>query len=164
MHLQIYFTFFYYNLFLKYINAFYAENISMEIRFIIYGLLGWCMEVFWTGLGSLLKGDVKLTSWTYLWMFPIYGLAIILEPIHKKLRNSHVILRGCIYTLIIFTIEYSTGWALRIILGVCPWDYSDSPFSISGIIRLDFAPLWFIAGLLFEKVHDILSEVNIMIK
>ena len=34
----------------------------------------------------------------------------------------------------------------------CPWDYSKSPLNVNGLIRLDYAPLWFGAGLLFEKI------------
>lgn len=127
-------------------------------RFIIYGLLGWCIEVFWTGMGSLFTGDVKLTSTTYIWMFFIYGLAVLLEPIHNSIRSWPIALRGGIYTVVIFAIEYSTGLLLRILIGVCPWDYSSSPFSISGIIRLDYAPAWFAAGLLFERAHDSLTS------
>jgi uncharacterized membrane protein len=136
----------------------------MEIRFLIYGLLGWCLEVFWTGLGSLLKGDVTLMAWTSIWMFPIYGLAIILEPIHDRLRNINIIIRGIVYTLIIFSIEYTTGSLLRLTLGVCPWDYNPSRFSINGLIRLDYAPVWFTAGLLFERVHDILTRLQLTAK
>jgi len=47
---------------------------DMLMRFIIYGFVGWCIEVFWTGLGSLLRGDRRLKGWSYLWMFPIYHL------------------------------------------------------------------------------------------
>ena len=43
-----------------------------------------------------------------------------------------------------------TGWLLRK-LGVCPWDYSDAPLNIDGLIRLDYAPAWFAVGLLFER-------------
>lgn len=132
----------------------------MGKRYIIYGALGWCLEVFWTGLGSLMQGDVKLTSQTYIWMFFIYGLAVLLEPLHNRIRNWPIIARGGVYALVIFSIEFSTGFLLRIILGVCPWDYSDSPFSIMGLIRLDFTPWWAIAGLLFEKVHDSLISLE----
>ena len=130
----------------------------MGKRFIIYGLLGWCMEIFWTGLYSLIKGNVKLIGWTSIWMFPIYGLAILLELVHNKIRDLPIIERGIIYTLIIFFIEFSTGWILSTTLGACPWDYSSSAFSIYGIIRLDYAPFWFIVGLLFEKIHDTLIK------
>jgi len=140
-----------------------GKNKHMIGRFVIYGLLGWCMEVFWTGFGSLLKGDIKLTARTYIWMFFIYGLAIFLEPIHRGMGNSNIILRGGLYTILIFIIEYSTGWALRRVLGVCPWDYSDSAFSVNGLIRLDYAPVWFMAGLLFEKVHSGLEKISSVI-
>ena len=37
-------------------------------------------------------------------------------------------------------------------IGICPWDYSAARFQYRGIIRLDYAPLWFAAGLIFEKI------------
>ena len=45
----------------------------MTKRFLIFGCLGWCIEILWTGFHSLLLGDGALTAKTYLWMFPIYG-------------------------------------------------------------------------------------------
>lgn len=131
----------------------------MKKRFIIYGLLGWCIEVFWTGLGALFRGDVSLTGKTYIWMFLIYGLAVLLEPVHNRIRDRSALVRGGIYVVLIFAIEYSTGWLLRTGLGVCPWHY-DSPFAVDNLIRIDYTPAWFIAGLLFEKVHDKLIELN----
>ncbi len=123
-------------------------------RFYIYGLLGWCLEVLWTGLGSLLAGDVRLTAKTYLWMFPIYGMAVLFEPIHDFIRPLPLWARGTLWMLLFFTVEYLTGWLLKNMLGVIPWDYSYAPFNIHGLIRLDYAPVWFCAGLLYEKVHD----------
>ena len=35
---------------------------------------------------------------------------------------------------------------------MCPWDYSGNPLNYKGVIRLDYAPLWFCTGLLFEKI------------
>ena len=35
---------------------------------------------------------------------------------------------------------------------MCPWDYSQCRANIHGLIRLDFAPLWFAVGLLFEQL------------
>ncbi len=136
----------------------------MKTRFIIYGFLGWCTEIFWTGFNSLLRGDVTLHGWTYIWMFPIYGLAIFLEPVHERIRSWPVLLRGGVYVLLIYAIEYATGTMLRSVLGVCPWDYSKSPYAVNGVIRLDYAPFWFIAGLLFEKLHDLLKEMGVLRK
>ncbi|MCK8817226.1 putative ABC transporter permease [Natroniella sulfidigena] len=133
----------------------------MIIRFVIYGLLGWCLEVFWTGLNSLIEGNLVLRSWTSLWMFPIYGLAIFLEPIYRKIKDWPIILRGGSYTVLIFVAEYITGWLLLTTLNVRPWDYTHAPLSIDGLIRLDYAPLWFIVGLLFERLYKLLIRLKI---
>jgi len=119
------------------------------------------MEIIWTGIGSFLDGDIYLNARTYIWMFPIYGLAILFEPIHDRIRAWPVIIRGGVYTLLIFIIEYLAGWTLQNIIGVCPWDYGDSTFSIDGFIRLDYAPAWFAAGLIFERIHDLLNSIEI---
>lgn len=132
----------------------------MGKRFIIYGLLGFCVEVLWTGFGSLLSGDIKLTGSTYIWMFFIYGFAVFLEPIHNRIRHLSFVIRGGVYMFLIFGIEFFTGMLLRKILGVCPWNYVSEPMSIWGIITLSYAPVWFMAGLLFEKMHDFLIFIE----
>jgi Predicted membrane protein len=123
-------------------------------NYIIYGLTGWCLEVVWTGLGSLMAGDPRLTAKTYLWMFPIYGLAVFFEPVHDLIRPWPLLVRGLFWTAVFFAVEYLTGWTLRGVVGTSPWDYSAAPWQIDGLIRLDYAPAWFILGLLFEKLHD----------
>ncbi len=125
----------------------------MLIRFIIYGLLGWNMEIVYTGFGSALRGDMRLEAQTYLWMFPIYGLAVLLERLHDAMRPLHWYLRGLVWVLVIWTVEYTTGWTIRSIVGTSPWIYREG-WQVNGLIRLDMAPLWFMAGLLFEKLHD----------
>lgn len=128
----------------------------MKLRFLVYGLLGWTMEVFWTGLGSLLRGDVRLQGVSYLWMFPIYGLAVFLEPLHDRIRYVHWYWRGGLWVLVIFAIEAVTGYMIKVLTGTIPWDYSASSYAIAGLIRLDYAPAWFMVGLLFERLHDFL--------
>lgn len=123
----------------------------MKSNFIKCGLTGWCLEVFWTGFGSLLSLDRKMTSTTSLIMFPIYGMAACFKPIYKLLKNRNPIMRGGVYTILIFAAEYCFGSLLRT-FNMCPWDYSASKMSIDGLIRLDYAPAWFCAGLLMERV------------
>jgi uncharacterized membrane protein len=132
----------------------------MKIRFVLYGLLGWCLEVFWTGLGSFLLGDVTLRSRTSIWMFLIYGLAIFIEPVHDSLRDKPVIIRGGVYTILIYIIEFTTGLTLKLLLGVCPWNYSNLPLSPLNIITFCYVPAWFAAGLLFEKIHDLFISLG----
>lgn len=129
----------------------------MKLRFLVYGLLGWTMEVFWTGLGSLVKGNLTLQGVSYLWMFPIYGLAVLLEPLHDRIRDAAWYLRGSIWTVMIFAIEAFTGYLIKLLTGTIPWDYSDSSrYAVAGLIRLDYAPVWFVVGLIFERLHDFL--------
>jgi len=123
----------------------------MKYRFFIYALLGWCMEILWTGLYSLIKRDVCLPGNTSLWMFFIYGLAVFLEPLADALENRNILTRGLAYVLCIFAVEYATGWLLRSVLGSAPWNYSRSRFNIDELIRLDYAPAWFAAALAFER-------------
>jgi uncharacterized membrane protein len=139
-----------------------AQNSDMGKRFIIYGLIGWIAEVVFTGIGSLVQGSVNLTGYTYLWMFPIYGLAIFLEPVHDRIRPIPWFIRGTIWAAIIFNIEYLTGWMLSLAIGACPWDYSNlTSLSVDGFIRLDFFPVWFAAGLIFERIHDYLDSIRV---
>ena len=137
---------------------------SIILRFVFYGCAGLFMEIVWTGLGSVVKGDKNLRCHTYLWMFPIYGMGIVLEPAHEFIRGFLWVYRGFIWAALIFTIEYITGYILKKSIGECPWDYdrgregdAASIASVKGIIRLDFLPVWFCVGLLFERMHDFIG-------
>lgn len=122
-------------------------------KYLLCGLTGWCMEVFWTGMGSALHKDKKLTSNTSIWMFPIYATAIIIEPLCRKLcsRKKGPAIRGMIYSLCIFATEFCSGAFLKK-RGCCPWDYSKARYNIKGIVRLDYLPVWFVVGLIYEKI------------
>ena len=115
------------------------------------GGLGWCFEVFWTGLGSLIHHDKKLTGTSSLHMFPIYGTAIIIAPIHKLIGKANFVVRGIVYASCIFATEFVSGSFLKK-FNACPWDYSKAKLNYKGVVRLDYAPLWFIVGLIYEKM------------
>ena len=125
----------------------------MKKNFILCGLTGWCMEVLWTGCASIMSRDPKLTCKTSMWMFPIYGMAAVFSPMHKHMQDKNILYRGSIYTICIFAAEYFTGTILKK-CKLCPWDYSSRPANINGLINLSYTPLWFLAGLIFEKLLD----------
>lgn len=132
----------------------------MLTRFVIYGALGWLIEIVWTGLGSVLRRDPRLRAQTYLWMFPIYGGgALMLERLHAGIADWPWWGRGLIWATAIFAIEYVTGALLRRLTGACPWDYTGTRFSVQGLIRLDYLPAWFVLGLLFERAHAALEAI-----
>ena len=109
------------------------------------------MEIIYTSLKSLRYKNFKLVGNTSIWMFPIYGMACLLAPVSRLIKEKSIMFRGGIYTCIIFAGEYLSGSFLRKIKA-CPWDYSHARTNVKGLIRLDYAPLWFGAGLLFEKI------------
>lgn len=120
-------------------------------NFLICGLTGWCMEILFTSAGCFIRKDKRLIGQTSVWMFPIYGMAACIAPIYKKIKGKSAIFRGTLYTLGIFSFEYLSGTLLKK-HHLCPWDYSDAKANIDGVIRLDYAPFWMAAGLLFEQI------------
>lgn len=120
-------------------------------NFLKCGLTGWCMEILFTALGSLRKRDLSLKGGTSVWMFPIYGCAALISPISRLLEKRSAWFRGLTYMSIIFLTEYLTGKLLSR-RKLCPWDYGRSRWHINRVIRLDYAPCWFAAGLLFERL------------
>lgn len=118
-------------------------------NFLRCGLVGWCMEIIFTALNSLRRRNLRLQGTTSIWMFPIYGCAALLAPVSRLLQSRSVWVRGLTYMTLIFSTEYLTGTLLQK-HSMCPWDYKRSRFHIKRIIRLDYAPCWFAAGLLFE--------------
>ncbi len=135
---------------------------ALLFRFTVYGLLGWALEIAWTGLGSLLPPtDWRLVGRTYLWMFPIYGGgALLLEGLVPAIAPLHWLVRGAIWTTVIFGLEYATGYVLRALTGQCPWDYCRARFSVNGLIRLDYAPAWFALGLAFEQITTVVHAAE----
>ena len=123
----------------------------MRKTFIQCGILGWGMEILWTGLDSFRRRDFKLTGHSSLWMFPIYGCAAVIAPLSVKLSSFPFFYRGILYTAGFYLVEFISGSFLKQ-FGMCPWDYSGVPLQCHGVIRLDYAPLWFTAGLIFEKI------------
>lgn len=124
---------------------------TTNTNFLKCGVTGWCLEVLWTGLNNMRHNDKKLSSKTSLIMFPIYGMAAFIKPLYNHIKDKNMMIRGSLYTLLIYAAEYTSGSFLKK-HDMCPWDYSKSKYNIKGIIRLDYAPAWFAVGLIYEKL------------
>ncbi|MDO4296441.1 MAG: hypothetical protein Q4D90_09835 [bacterium] len=140
------------------------------VQFIRCGLAGWCLEVFFTSFCSLLEQDFRMMAHTSFLMFPIYGLGALLAPIADRVDAwvdepcrlavewkereypwVRFLRHGLLFMVLIFLVEYIAGRLLGA-LGICPWDYRGIPSNVDGVIRLDFAPFWFVTGLLLERI------------
>ena len=137
-----------------------AKNISMIKRFFLYGIAGWGIEIIWTGIGSLIGGDMRLSGYSSLWMFFIYGSAVFLERIHDFIARWPWMIRGIIWVLLIWSIEYTSGFLLDSVLGIRPWYYTDR-LAVNGYITLAYAPAWFVAGIAFERLHRSFDRLGI---
>ena len=124
----------------------------MKSNFVKCGILGWCIEIIWTAFHGIKSKNNKFIGYTSIIMFPIYGLASVIKPISLKLKKMKMptIIRGIVYSIGIFMVELITGSILKK-TNNCPWDYSDKKYNINGVIRIDYAPLWCIVGVIFEK-------------
>ena len=145
----------------------FPMNRRNEIREFFYnflkcGVAGWCMEIVFTSVESIMAKDMRLMGRTSLLMFPIYGMGALLGPIAGGIDRwiggaDRLTLKDKFWRhglgdmVLIFLAEYVTGAFLKA-RNMCPWDYSGRHFNVDGLIRLDFAPCWFAAGLLFENI------------
>ena len=123
----------------------------MKKNLFICGLTGWCMEIIFTAFDSFRHRQFKLMGHTSIWMFPIYSLAALIYPVYKFIKWLPTFVRGMIYSAGFFFFEFLSGTFLKK-HDICPWDYSSVKSNIKGVIRLDFAPVWMVAGLIFEKI------------
>lgn len=123
----------------------------MKHNFFLCGSVGWCLEIIWTGCHAFLSGEPTMMGKSSLLMFPIYGCAALIAPVYQKIAAFPIAVRGLFYTAGIYFAEFTSGSILKY-FHMCPWDYSHTPFHYKGIIRMDYLPVWFVTGLLFEKI------------
>lgn len=135
-------------------------------KHLTYGFLlvsmGLAFEVIFTALMDMkTAGDRRLKGYTYIWMIPIYALVYpLLCALYPHLSGYSFLSRGLLYVAMIFVVEYASGWLLRRATGECPWErnYHGHKYAVHGLIRLDFAPAWFVAVMLFELVFRVLRD------
>ena len=140
-------------------------KLNIFYRFLVYGFMGICMEMVFTGLVDLaFLFDFRLSGKSYLWMIPIWGFGLLcIEALSgwEPWIKIHWAKRAIIYCVGFFVIEASSGALIRLITGEVPWDYSGATLGIDGLIRLDYAPFWAVLGIILEKVCPIVKRIKI---
>lgn len=124
------------------------------INALIFACAGVAMEIVFTSAAEFrTKRDWSLKGKSYAWMLPIYALVYpALLFLHPRIGDWPFWGRGPVYVLLIYAVEYLCGHLLHRLTGACPWDYGKARWAVQGVIRLDFAPAWLIAALLFERL------------
>jgi len=125
---------------------------------------GLSMEVVFTAFHQRKKsGDWRLKGYTYVWMLPIYASVYpLFRLVYPRVAAWPLLARGASYVGLIYAVEYASGWALRAATGECPWEreYRGARWSVHDLIRLDFAPAWLAAALIFERLCRALPEAG----
>lgn len=126
-------------------------------KLILYGMSGLFVEVMFTATWYFVESERynygwKLHGCSSVWSFPIYGIScLIVEKMFLAMDGKiPLLLRGVVYLAWTYVWEFSTGLLLRQ-FNACPWDYNGyTYFNVMGLITFDYAPLWYIGGLLLE--------------
>jgi hypothetical protein len=127
--------------------------------------LGMTCEVFFTAFTALFTDNpinnkplIALAGITYVWMAFIYALIPILGVLfYDKVKNIPIYLRLPMYVLIIYIIEFTSGYILRLTTGSCPWEYTTG-WNIMGLIRLDYFPAWVGFAWMVERLYILINR------
>jgi uncharacterized membrane protein len=143
-----------------------GDRLSLVARFAVYGLLGWGIEVLFTSLvdAATGAGDVRLRGYSYVWMHPVWGVGLLLgEKLSQCFQRAGLgrATRAVLGMAVCFAVEYSAGALLVALIGRCPWDYSASVWNVNGLIRLDYAPFWWMCCLVYEPLGSLMRRVRI---
>ncbi len=130
----------------------------------ILACVGVTIEVLLTAATNFYKKrDTRLKGYSYVWMLPIYGLAYPLFVwLWPMISGWNIVARGILYLVLLFAVEYLSGWLLRKLIGKCPWEeqYKGKKWSINNLVRLDYAPGWFVVALLFERLYLFIDKIK----
>ena len=134
-------------------------------RLYFWGVHGVFAEVIFTAMWEWFAGGGawSLKGFSSAWSFLTYGLGTFLlaEPLHRRLLSSRVPLpaRLLVYVAGTYVWEFSCGLVLGY-WGACPWDYSQFTYNLYGVITMEYAPFWALAGLYFEMIMHCMVSVE----
>jgi uncharacterized membrane protein len=135
-----------------------GENIFF---FVLFGIIGITAEVFFTSITSLIKKEKNraMMGHSSFWMFFVYGSVYFIILFGRTyLLGLNLFERGFVYLILIYAVEFISGSILNK-FNATPWNYSkDMKYDYRGIICLEFAPLWYVGGMLFELLYLFLKS------
>jgi len=133
--------------------------------FFAFACIGITTEIFFTAISSVVESMLnnepisrRLLGFSYIWMFPIYGLIAFLAPIVFGLLSKYpLILRLFLAAIVIFCVEFITGFLLDQLTGSCPWEYKHG-YHVMGYIQLEYLPAWMLFVFMIEKIYKYLDR------
>ena len=119
------------------------------------------MKVIATSIMDFIKyRDPRLKGETYLWMLPVYAVVpYIYLFVTSTFKDSGWIVKGFIYMIAFYLLELMAGLIIKALVGVSPWNYKDYRFHFKEVICLEYAPVWFIYGVVGERYYEFLTAI-----
>jgi uncharacterized membrane protein len=135
------------------------------LLFLAFACVGITTEMFFTAISSVVESIInkesiswRLLGFSYVWMFPIYGSISFLAPLVLGfLAKYPLMLRLFLAALVIFTVEFISGFILDQLTGSCPWEYQHG-YHIMGYIQLEYLPAWMLFAFMIEKIYNYLNK------
>jgi len=135
--------------------------IEIILYFLLFAVFGVAIEVLFTAILEYGKSrNPRMIGKSTLWMFPICGAVFFIVLLVQAYAGDYPwFFRGFLYMVLITAWEYVSGFTIRKMVGVAPWEYSaETPdgigskkkYQIDGLICLEYLPLWFVEGLFAE--------------
>jgi hypothetical protein len=118
-----------------------------SLLFLGLGTLYLLVEILWTSITAIFtKGSFALIGHSSLWMIMVGGImGLVLGSFNQfSWVKLNMFWQSIIGMVMIFIIEFFSGYLLNIVLKFNIWDYSNLWFNIEGQITFLFTPLWFL--------------------
>ena len=133
-------------------------SITLIVGFIFIGIT---MEVIATSIMDFIKNrDPRLKGETYLWMLPIYAVVPnIYFLVTSTFGELGWIVKGFIYMAAFYLLELIAGLLIKALVGVSPWNYKNYRYNFKEVICLEYAPVWFIYGVVGELYYEFLLTI-----
>lgn len=135
---------------------------TIVMTLLVYTGLSFATESLFTGIADALRAylrgrpvDPRFPCRTQLWGVLVYGISAtmsypLLTLVLPEFYGLHWAVRGATYMLGIYAWEFFWGYVISLIIGYCPWKYSDSRWRIWRYVNPWFAPFWFLFGFVLE--------------
>jgi uncharacterized membrane protein len=133
-------------------------SITLILGFIFIGIT---LEIVATSIMDFIKyRDPRLKGESYLWMLPVYAVVpYIYMFVTSTFKDSGWMMKGFIYMISFYLLELVAGLIIKRLVGVSPWNYKNYRFHFKEVICLEYAPVWFIYGVVGEMYYDFLIAI-----
>lgn len=120
--------------------SFFGLPVSMAfLYFIIYSVLGWCMETVYC---SVLERRFVPRGFLFGPMCPIYGVGVLMMICWFRPLMGNPVVFYLTATVCMSAWEYFVGWFLETTTHIKYWDYSMYRFNLKGRICLWVCLMW----------------------